>query len=93
MNEAMAAGLPVLVSNRCGCAVDLCRPGENGFIFPPHRVQAITDVLVRMSSLDRSSRSRMGTRSQEIIASYTPHLWARAFFKIAIALKYPKAAC
>jgi 1,2-diacylglycerol 3-alpha-glucosyltransferase len=35
VNEAMAAGLPVLVSNRCGCARDLVRDGFNGFAFDP----------------------------------------------------------
>jgi glycosyltransferase involved in cell wall biosynthesis len=32
VNEAMASGLPVVVSKRCGCAVDLVRPGCNGEI-------------------------------------------------------------
>ena len=35
VNEAMAAGLPVLVSDRCGCAPDLVAEGINGFTFPP----------------------------------------------------------
>src|ERR1035441_2045622 len=35
VNEAMASGLPVLVSNRCGCATDLVQEGSNGFTFEP----------------------------------------------------------
>ena len=35
VNEAMASGLPVLVSKRCGCAADLVREGVNGFVFRP----------------------------------------------------------
>jgi glycosyltransferase involved in cell wall biosynthesis len=35
VNEAMAAGLPVLVSDRCGCAPDLVEVGVNGFTFDP----------------------------------------------------------
>ena len=33
VNEAMAAGKAVLVSDKCGCAIDLVINGENGFIF------------------------------------------------------------
>jgi glycosyltransferase involved in cell wall biosynthesis len=33
VNEALACDRPVLVSNKCGCAVDLVVPGENGLIF------------------------------------------------------------
>ncbi len=32
VNEALAVGVPVIVSNRCG-AMDLIQPGLNGFIF------------------------------------------------------------
>jgi len=34
VNEALSAGLPVLVSNLCGCATDLVQDGVNGFQFP-----------------------------------------------------------
>ncbi len=35
VNEAMASGIPVLVSNRCGCGPDLVHEGQNGFAFDP----------------------------------------------------------
>ena len=31
----MAAGLPVIVSDRCGCAEDLVESGRNGLVFDP----------------------------------------------------------
>src|SRR5206468_3929765 len=34
VNEAMASGLPVLVSDRCGSA-ELVQNGNNGFVFDP----------------------------------------------------------
>lgn len=40
VNEAMAAGLPVLVSRKCGCAEDLVHP-EVGWVFDPHSEEAI----------------------------------------------------
>jgi glycosyltransferase involved in cell wall biosynthesis len=33
VNEAMACGRPVIVSDKVGCAVDLVKEGEDGFIF------------------------------------------------------------
>jgi glycosyltransferase involved in cell wall biosynthesis len=36
VNEAMACGLPVLVSEKCGCAPDLVVNGKNGFTFDPN---------------------------------------------------------
>ncbi|MBI3878485.1 MAG: glycosyltransferase family 4 protein [Verrucomicrobia bacterium] len=33
VNEALACGRPVLVSDRVGCAADVMRPGENGEVF------------------------------------------------------------
>jgi 1,2-diacylglycerol 3-alpha-glucosyltransferase len=40
VNEAMACGLPVLVSDRCGCAPDLVPEGQNGFTFKPRPAAA-----------------------------------------------------
>jgi glycosyltransferase involved in cell wall biosynthesis len=45
VNEAMAAGLPVLVSQACGCAVDLVTHASTGWIFDPENSFAITDSL------------------------------------------------
>src|SRR5207253_3162510 len=39
VNEAMATGLPVIVSNRCGCVPDLVAEGKNGFTFNPESVE------------------------------------------------------
>ena len=34
VNEAMACGLPAIVSDQVGCAADLISPGETGDVFP-----------------------------------------------------------
>lgn len=44
VNEAMAAGLPVLVSNRCGCSEDLVTP-DTGWSFDPGRPGALREAL------------------------------------------------
>ena len=49
VNEAMAAGLPVIVSERCGCAPDLVENGRNGFTFDPYDVDALTHLMLKMA--------------------------------------------
>jgi glycosyltransferase involved in cell wall biosynthesis len=43
VNEAMACGKPVIVSNKCGCAVDLIT--DNGFVFSAGNEQELSAIL------------------------------------------------
>ena len=70
VNEAMAAGLPVLVSERCGCAPDLVAPGFNGFLFDPEDVNSITDAMIEIADGSHDPRA-MGRNSQEIVARWS----------------------
>ena len=72
VNEAMAAGLPVLVSNRCGSAEDLLDEGGNGYSFDPHSIDQLTHCLKCISSLSRDDLERMGKQSTERITAYSP---------------------
>lgn len=76
VNEAMAAGLPVLVSNRCGCAPDLVEEGRNGFLFDPYDISSIASAMYSMA-VERSDRASMGLASQRIIARWSPENFAR----------------
>lgn len=75
VNEAMAAGLPVIVSNRCGCAPDLVHAGHNGITFDPYDVSALTAALHRMAA-DTEVRTSMGAESRKLIANWTPEQFA-----------------
>jgi glycosyltransferase involved in cell wall biosynthesis len=71
VNEAMAAGLPVGVSDRCGCAGELVRAGVNGWTFDPLSVKAIAHVLARLhAAVDRDDKMRED--SLEIISKWGP---------------------
>ncbi|MCC6493818.1 MAG: glycosyltransferase family 4 protein [Pirellulales bacterium] len=76
VNEAMASGLPVLVSKRCGCVPDLVSEGVNGWTFDPYSADAIADAMVRMTELDEDRRRTMGKASQRIIADWGPERFA-----------------
>ena len=76
VNEAMACGLPVLVSDRCGCAPDLVEEGVNGSTFNPYKVSEMADRMGNMVSLSETERATMGRQSGKLIADYTPEVWA-----------------
>ncbi len=76
VNEAMVCGLPVLVSDRCGCAKDLVRDGQNGYLFDPAQPAELTGRLLAFMN-EQADRSQMGQESQRIIAPYAPDVVAR----------------
>lgn len=82
VNEAMAAGLPVLVSNRCGCAQDLIVDGLNGFTFAPDNAAALAQRFadIAASFCDRKS---MGERSRDIISDWGPERFAEGLVAAA----------
>lgn len=71
VNEAMACGMPVLVSDACGAAHDLVDIGGNGYIFDPNSIEEIVEVMKRCVG-NSDGLKRMGDLSSEIIANYTP---------------------
>ena len=77
VNEAMAAGLPVLVSNRCGCQPDLCSRGINGFDFDPLDVRELAQLMGLIAS-GNLNLEEMGTASQQIITKYSLETWVIA---------------
>jgi glycosyltransferase involved in cell wall biosynthesis len=71
VNEAMACGLPVLVSNKCGCADDLVKNGKNGFTFSPDNIEQLTNLMLKFIKNEVDSE-QMGKASEQIIADYSP---------------------
>ena len=77
VNEAMASGLPVLVSNRCGCAADLVPDGVNGFTFDPDNPDQLAQLLHRMTETPKQRLNEMGQASRRIIADWGPERFAQ----------------
>jgi len=90
VNEAMAAGLPVLVSNRCGCAQDLVRQGVNGFTFDPGNMEELVDLMVKISAPGFPIID-FGRQSQRIIADWGPDRFGNGLLNaVTTALQYPR---
>jgi 1,2-diacylglycerol 3-alpha-glucosyltransferase len=76
VNEAMASGLPVLVSNRCGCVPDLVQDGVNGFTFDPLDVEALAQLMFKISAFQPFRLSAFGDASRTIISEWGPERFA-----------------
>jgi len=70
VNEAMAVGRAVVVSNHVGCAADLVRPMENGLVFNAGDVGSLTAAL-REALSDDERLARWGEASRGIVADYS----------------------
>lgn len=70
VNEAMCFKLPVIVSNLTGCAPDLVKDGENGYIFPDGAVDKLAFFLQGLCQ-DKEKRLKFGEKSFEIAENYS----------------------
>ena len=89
VNEAVASGLPVIVSNRCGCVPELVQ--DNGFTFDPANESELAERLLQMVSLSADERRRLGEASYRIAANFAPDRFGEGLKQAAaVALKLPQ---
>jgi 1,2-diacylglycerol 3-alpha-glucosyltransferase len=84
VNEAMACGLPIIVSSVAGCSVDLVEDGWNGYVVPPRdseKLREAIDSLLRRAEL----KQQMSARSLERIRNYSPEACADGLAAAAIS--------
>jgi glycosyltransferase involved in cell wall biosynthesis len=79
VNEAAAAGLPLVLSRAVGASADLLEPGRNGELVESEDVGAAASALSALA-LDAERRRAYGLRSRELIEDwgYGPGLDALA---------------
>ncbi len=74
--EAMAVGVPVVTSNRCGMPY-MVRDGETGFLVDPNDPEDIADRLRQLLE-DDALRERMGEKARQIaLDRFHPDVVAR----------------
>jgi glycosyltransferase involved in cell wall biosynthesis len=77
VNEAMACGAPVIVSNRVGAHFDLVQEGVNGFSFEPDDVVGLAELLGRFDA-EKNLRNRLGAAGRQRIEDWKPDRFGRA---------------
>ena len=72
INEAMAAGLPIISSSDVGSAEELVDDGVNGFLFSPTSIDSISMALTNFLALSPERRQHMALQSKLILAERMP---------------------
>lgn len=67
VNEALAAGLPVLLSNEINARRSLLRDGVNGYGFSPFSISNMTDRIIDYIQLSLEEKKNMSNNSLAII--------------------------
>lgn len=75
VNEAMAAGKPVIVTEKVGSAIDLVRDGVNGFYFSLENPCDNNNMFKRLES---ENLVEMGNRNRNFISSWSHQVIAEA---------------
>ena len=81
VNEAIASGLPVIVSDRCGCAPELVN--GNGFTFDPTNEHELAARLLEMASLSDDERKHLGDISYRIASNFAPERFGEGLERAA----------
>jgi glycosyltransferase involved in cell wall biosynthesis len=77
VNEAFACGVPVLCSRHAGCADDLMRPGENGWLFDPLDPDAFVSAL--REALCEPDLERLARGARATAERFRPEAMAAGF--------------
>jgi glycosyltransferase involved in cell wall biosynthesis len=81
INEAAAAGLPLIVSHRCGAAPELVNHGANGYFVDPLDVEDIARRLASVMLASEGVLREMGTESRRIVAAWGLQRFAEGLHK------------
>jgi glycosyltransferase involved in cell wall biosynthesis len=75
INEAMACGRPVIVSDKCGAAADIVKNAENGFVFKAGDESELLSCMEKMILGDTRS---MGAKAFETVQQFSYASFAAA---------------
>ena len=75
-NEALCAGLPLIVSDRCGCALDLALEGI-GWIVGAEDTQGLASRMLQVCGLSIEDLRTMGQAGAALGTEYSPERCAR----------------
>lgn len=86
INEAMAAGLPVITTDQCGAGVELIEDGVNGYIVPSNDGELLRQSIVKLLN-NKNLQEEMCSCNLKKIQKYTIEKMAELHNKIFIDFK------
>ncbi len=76
VQEAAAAGLPLICSDAIGATVHLLKDLYNGYLFESGNAMHLALCMKRMAALSQFEWSIMSRHSHTLSEQYTPQIWA-----------------
>lgn len=83
VNEAMACGVPAVVSDAVGCGPDLIEPGRTGMVFPLGDIPALARAIEAVLAFD-PARTREAIAAR--MAVYSPNRTAQGIMEAAVVV-------
>ena len=81
VNEALAKGLPVISTDRCGAALELIRDGVNGWVVPAEDGDALREKTLEYLNLSEDKKSAMAENALASIREYTMENMAEEYYE------------
>ncbi len=86
VNEALVCGMPVIVSERCGCVEDLVENGKNGFVFNPEDRESLIAHMRYFTGLSPSELAAFSGKSRELVSRFAVEKVAAAMVLTYVTL-------
>ena len=85
VNEAIALGVPLLVSENCGARDALVRSGVNGYVFEPDNVEGLA-AMMRLLDGDAAEWARLARNTRDFLPLADTAYFVRGMAEIIAAL-------
>jgi glycosyltransferase involved in cell wall biosynthesis len=86
VNEALAAGVPVVGSCYSEAVMELITHEYNGFVYDPFKADTLQSVLAAALTLSEQEYSKMRSNALESASELTPEVWAGKLIEFASEL-------
>lgn len=70
VNEAIASGIPVIVSSACGCSTDLLEHTLSGYVFSPTNSAELLNCINIVDTQTLSDRTRVVSEAKKKLSSF-----------------------
>ena len=91
VNEAISSGLPCIVSQNCGCAVDLIKNNETGFVFNPENNFELQKYMIKVENLSKDERLKMVSLAKANLKNYDLDIFSKNFKRaIVFSIENPR---
>ncbi len=84
VNEAIASGLPCIVSKNCGCAVDLIKNNQTGFLFNPNKNDELKICMKKVDNLTKYEQLKMVSLARSNLNNYDLDIFSKNLKKAIV---------